>query len=257
MTEFSGEFDHTADEQAQSLPEYEYKKPRHTARNAAISLSLATIAALGVGYAASTPTGSINREAAFNFNDRNDQMSSLAMGLTGSLVRVSCDDALLEREGGLKITVDGQDYPVRGRVYPFGISENSFAIAPPVMVLREEICDTILDDTNKLPEIKQVGAARVTHYEAPIEFARAVVTLLHEREHTFQVFNEAAANCYAYQKLPAALAVLGMNTEHIPIVTRGLLNDMSSDAYPSSYYSSECRDGGLLDLDISDTYLQQ
>jgi hypothetical protein len=77
--------------------------------------------------------------------------------------------------------------------------------------------------------------------------AHAVQALAHESEHAAGVRSEAAAECYAVQRLPAAASVLGV----APAYARALQRAYWERGYPrepDEYRSADCADGRGLDL---------
>ncbi len=77
----------------------------------------------------------------------------------------------------------------------------------------------------------------------------AVQVLAHEAMHVRGIVNEAAAECYAMQVFASVAERLGVPTTR----AREMASDYWRDVYPqrppeSAYRSSECRDGGALDL---------
>lgn len=230
-----------------------FRKTRLAKFLATLTLSAAA-AGGGYAYYRYVPAANITAEAAFSDTPLNNEMSELAAIATETHMRVACDDDLLEKGGGLVSVVDGTEYKTNGRVHPLPILIGQVAL--PVTILREEVCTTLQNKQNLLPEVDESGPARTTKYEGPQLFANALVTLLHEKEHAVsQVFNEAAANCYAYQKLPEALKRVGMDPEIVPIVARAVTSKNVPPTQPPEYYSPECKPGGTYDLGISEYYL--
>jgi hypothetical protein len=77
--------------------------------------------------------------------------------------------------------------------------------------------------------------------------ASAIKTYAHELEHADGIENEATAECYAYQSVEEVARALGSS----PARGRRLAAVAWKEIYPSmpaAFRSSECRDGGSLDL---------
>jgi hypothetical protein len=77
--------------------------------------------------------------------------------------------------------------------------------------------------------------------------AWAITTFAHELEHARGVENEATADCYAYQSVEEVARALGSS----PARARRLAAVAWKEIYPympPAFRSSECRDGGALDL---------
>jgi hypothetical protein len=74
----------------------------------------------------------------------------------------------------------------------------------------------------------------------------ALVTVAHEAEHLHGIANEAVAECYAIQRAPSVARALHIDAGYAALAVR-----MYWDAYPErppAYRSTECYDGGPLDL---------
>jgi hypothetical protein len=81
-------------------------------------------------------------------------------------------------------------------------------------------------------------------------FAWSVKVLAHEVQHLRGIDNEARADCYGLQEMPAAGRGLGLGGE----AARSLVEYAWLHIYPrvrGEYWSAECRDGGELDLNPS------
>lgn len=173
-------------------------------------------------------------------------MSDLLSLLTGMPARVNCDSSIVkagQAEGEYHI----------GHVTPLSFFDVPFA--PPVTTVRNNECDRInmFLQTTKPHEFS--GAAYETVYDRRAEqFVGSIAVLLHEAEHMRQVRNEAAATCYAVQKMPGALQKLGMTQSDIDKYAPEALKDKVLRFHPE-YISIECRPGGDLDIGVSDLYL--
>jgi hypothetical protein len=77
----------------------------------------------------------------------------------------------------------------------------------------------------------------------------AIVTLAHEQQHVDGESDEATAQCYAYQKAATTSRKLGLPdnvARHVALVVNG------SIIQPRRYRTSQCHDGGRLDLRLAD-----
>jgi hypothetical protein len=207
--------------------------------------------ALGTGIV-NAPSIQHNFEAATDLSDRNNDMSDLATEIAGIPLRVDCDDAPLDKRGN--ILEDGVTYTVQGQVTSFLIPYTLGTIAPPVMTVRESICDDILTFDTTPPTTDTQDPAYFDYLFEAQQFAGDVGVVLHEAEHNKQIFNEAEANCYSYQKLPGALVQLGMDPQFAEEVS--LRAAVDEERYSTDeYISEECMPGGEYDLAISPVYL--
>jgi hypothetical protein len=77
--------------------------------------------------------------------------------------------------------------------------------------------------------------------------ARALHVLMHESFHLVGIRNEAAADCYAFQRVELAATRLGAEPVEAQALAARAYVDRQETA-PPDYRSSECRDGGALDL---------
>ena len=192
-----------------------------------------------------------NVRAATTFNTENDRVSEIASKLNGSDVRVDCNTAALNNvevksETGRPLEVEGVVNSLNFLVSP---------VALPVITLREQVCQKIISfdistDTSSFSDQEEF------QYEQNLsDYATSLSILLHEEEHTHQVFSESAATCYAFQKLPAALAKLGMRKDAAQVIAQNTADRVAPMLEPS-YLSEECRPGGAMDLRISETYIR-
>jgi hypothetical protein len=78
--------------------------------------------------------------------------------------------------------------------------------------------------------------------------ARALHVLAHESAHLAGVRDEAAADCYGLQRTAVVAEELGADSAEAERLARIALEERAITA-PPDYRSSECRDGGALDLD--------
>lgn len=93
---------------------------------------------------------------------------------------------------------------------------------------------------NRLVAVRRAKIALEQH-------ASAIQTFAHEVEHARGIENEATADCYAYQSVEALAHALGSS----PARARRLAAVAWKEIYPympPAFHSSECRDGGSLDL---------
>lgn len=207
--------------------------------------------AIGTGII-NAPSIQHNFEAAADLSDRNNDMSDLASEIAGMPLRVDCDDAPLDEHGG--ILEDGVAYTVQGQVTSFIIPYTLGTIAPPVMTVRESICDNVLAFDSTPPTTNTQDPAYFDYVFEAQQFASNIGVVLHEAEHNKQIFNEAEANCYSYQKLPGTLEQLGMDPQLAEDVS--LRAAVDEERYSTDeYISEECAPGGEYDLAISSVYL--
>jgi hypothetical protein len=78
--------------------------------------------------------------------------------------------------------------------------------------------------------------------------ARALHVLAHESSHLAGVRDEAAADCYGLQRTAFVAESLGADPAEAQRLARLALAERTLTA-PADYRSSECHDGGALDLD--------
>jgi hypothetical protein len=82
--------------------------------------------------------------------------------------------------------------------------------------------------------------------------ARALHVLAHESSHLAGVRDEAAADCYGLQRTAFVAESLGADPAEAERLARLALDERAITA-PADYRSSECHDGGALDLDPAST----
>ncbi len=82
------------------------------------------------------------------------------------------------------------------------------------------------------------------------EVARALHVLAHESSHLAGVRDEAAADCYGLQRTAFVAESLGADPAEAQRLARLALAERALTA-PTDYRSSECHDGGALDLDLT------
>ena len=78
--------------------------------------------------------------------------------------------------------------------------------------------------------------------------ARALHVLAHESSHLAGVRNEAAADCYGLQRTAFVAGSLGADPAEAERLARLAVAERALTA-PTDYRSTECRNGGSLDLD--------
>lgn len=231
---------------------------RRTRRRVLGATALTAVALAGLGgalYYNHVPNAQTNVTALTTESEASERVSELTSKFTGSPIRVSCDDELLQSTGGLSTTVNGVEYTTRGRVYPLPLGVLQVSVS--ITVVSEQVCADVLAPANYEPEIEASGAVKTKHFEGIKNLARAVATLLHEKEHTMQVLDEAQANCYAYQKLPGALIQLSIPADTSTMIADYITNEASEGVYPPHYYTSKCVEGGEYDLQLGGPYLQK
>lgn len=159
----------------------------------------------------------------------NDTTSSFASELLGKEVEVLCKPSLDQDAPG-----DGQTLGYV-HTYIIGLPGLTESLHSSVIHMRTDICDSAVRtkfDSNK-----------VTYRVSP----QSIAILAHENEHLLGIENEAAATCYAAQKVPAYLENIGA-TEANAISVGHLVADYMHENLHPSYLSSECRDEGKLDI---------
>ncbi len=218
------------------------------------SLSVAALTgSLGIGFGAAAtlivvnaPTFFENVEASQAFTPSNNEVSEIISGLSGMELRVDCNDDQMEE--------DSQDsnFTTYGQVRPYYLPTGY--VSPPVMTVRESVCDAVLNYNPELTPDDVYSEAFLNQYGEATYYAESIGILLHEAEHNNQVHEEDAATCYSYQKLPGALEKLGMSKAAAITIAQGSSMTMAG-RLKDNYLSDECREGGELDLAISDVYI--
>jgi hypothetical protein len=99
-------------------------------------------------------------------------------------------------------------------------------------------CAGLVDLTYRSPRPQQGRAF--------VRIALGVDTLAHESMHRRGFRNEAVTECYAVQLVYKTAKALGATSTYAAAVSREAW--AAYPAHPSNYFSSECRDGGKLDL---------
>lgn len=191
-----------------------------------------------------------NAKSAFADSDLNNEVSVIASEILDKPTRVDCNDEPLGDSGAY--LENGNNYTVKGQVRPFNFI--FAAVAPPVMTLRESLCDHIVSHSPGAAEPDIDSPLYPEYYFATRDYTDAIGVVLHEGEHTMQVFDEAEATCYSYQKLPGALEELGMSEENALEAASDSEFSLSGRLM-EGYLSDECRPGGAFDLDIGGVYM--
>lgn len=75
----------------------------------------------------------------------------------------------------------------------------------------------------------------------------AIQTLAHEEQHVDGIVDEGTADCYAFQRAPAAAKAIGVDPGAAPFVARVVT---SSYDRPAEYHDARCHAGGGLDLGL-------
>jgi hypothetical protein len=104
-------------------------------------------------------------------------------------------------------------------------------------------------DVELSPEVcSQLDALRYGHTRPrpTLRLANAVDVLAHETFHTAGVTDEATTECYAIQSVAWVARQLGAPRSFALTLAREEWADYGDE--PAGYASSECRDGGTLDL---------
>lgn len=87
-----------------------------------------------------------------------------------------------------------------------------------------------------------------TGVDEDLRVARALHVLAHESSHLAGIRDEAAADCYGLQRTAFVAESLGADPVQAERLARLALAERAVTA-PADYRSSECHDGGALDLD--------
>jgi hypothetical protein len=91
------------------------------------------------------------------------------------------------------------------------------------------------------------NGAPVWHDASPDALSWSVETLAHEAQHVAGVVSEAEAECYGMQTTPRAALLLGRTAEEGRYLAAVYLKHWYARLKPP-YSSSDCRNGGPLDL---------
>lgn len=83
-------------------------------------------------------------------------------------------------------------------------------------------------------------------------FALAILTLAHEAMHLGGVFDEDAAECSGLQWMPYVAEQLGATPDDARVIVRYALDKIYPQAQGTEYWSSDCREGGPMDLTPGD-----
>ena len=106
-------------------------------------------------------------------------------------------------------------------------------------------------DEETCSELDRFAEGKTRHGEEA-EIARALHVLAHESSHLAGVRDEAAADCYGLQRTAFVAENLGADPVQARRLARLALAERAITA-PTDYRSSECHDGGALDLDRAST----
>lgn len=107
----------------------------------------------------------------------------------------------------------------------------------PVIILQTEVCQAF-DEYADLPEKSRLNSGHV----------QSLLTITHEAIHVTGVKDEATADCYALQNIKKTASSVGATSADAHFLQR-LAADLQITTSDPEYLSSECRDGGSLDLD--------
>lgn len=249
-------------------------QPRHVAHHSVeateSTLSIKRAAARGFGATVGYTLASLALAAPFvshGFNQNvaaaataepaDIQMSQFASELVGKRVWVDCNDtAIAQTQSALQGSDTGTETSrLEGYVKP--LQYGPVAYLPPVMTLRESICQTVLNFNATTADPTLTDTAYATYVAGHgFSYMQDIATILHEAEHTNQVWNEAQASCNAYQKLPEALGRLGIGISGDDATRFAQIGaEYYAEVAPDEYTSDECAPGGAYDLGISDVYV--
>jgi hypothetical protein len=101
-------------------------------------------------------------------------------------------------------------------------------------------------DEETCSELERFAEGKVGPSEQ-LKVAHALHVLAHESSHLAGVRNEAAADCFGLQRTAFVAEGLGADPVHAERLARLALVERTVTA-PADYRSSECHDGGALDL---------
>ncbi len=228
------------------------EKKAHTKRLATNAIAMTVGSILGVGAVIGVGNSSAithTIESATSFTEQNNAVSDIATELTGIPIRVDCHDDEVTRTTLYK---DGEPYSISGYVRPLDMLVTTYS--PPVMTLKESICDTITSFDPTSFTSRMGSDDYYTYWQESLTYADAIGVVLHESEHIRQISDEAEATCYSYQKLPEALAKLGMD-QTTALDVASVSATIKPTKVPSEYLSEQCQPGGEYDLGISDVYV--
>jgi hypothetical protein len=106
-------------------------------------------------------------------------------------------------------------------------------------------------DEETCSELERFAEGKTGQSEQP-KVARALHVLAHESSHLAGVRDEAAADCFGLQRTAFVAESLGADPAEAQRLARLALAERAITA-PPDYRSSECHDGGALDLDRAST----
>lgn len=164
--------------------------------------------------------------------------SQFASHLFDTTIKVSCEESLPPPKNGGETLgyVNTYEAMLPPSSHIFAKTQSN------VMHVRSDICE---------------GAAE-TNFDAtkgPQNIRLDTITILsHEYEHIKGVEDEAAATCYAGQHMPGYLIHMGLPTQTAVGIAQQA-NQYATGALADNYFSLECRDNGLLDIDAFPTFV--
>ena len=151
------------------------------------------------------------------------RLANIASDIAGRDVDVHCP-GLLSRLAGVSAHAGTVFFDERGRPANF-------------TALDEETCS----------ELDRFARGK-TDRDEQAKVARALHVLAHESSHLAGVRDEATADCFGLQRTAFVAESLGADPADAQRLARLALADRAITA-PADYRSSECHDGGALDLD--------
>ena len=196
-------------------------------------------------------------KAATSKDPLNQELSQIATEISGHTTYIECNDEPLDTLASRIASPSGtgQAFIIDGAVtslrLPFGK-----AYAPPVATLRDTICHDIIEYNPQPPSVAVDSPEYAQYKHDTVTYAFRLAELIHEIQHTEQISNEAQANCYAYQKLPAALKREGVDPSLVEYADHEAAAQ-DGTVSPDTYLSPECTPHGQYDLGISDIYLKR
>jgi len=212
--------------------------------------------AIAFGGAVLTMTGVLNGYAAFAYHQRHQEaekgdtklspdISSVASQMAGKSIEVHCGNEVFSELG--------DDHVVR----TIGFVEPHRAVIPFIGVrvvapsndiyLRQPVCRRIFESTDG----ERSGSFQ--DVRSLPESAYMLQVLSHEIEHTNGTYDEAEAECHAFQNLPDRMRLLGFDEVDISNAVTAV-EVLQEDRLSDAYRSAECTQGGAYDLAIEGPY---
>lgn len=161
-------------------------------------------------------------------------VSELATETAGRELTVYCNDPILEN-----LSAESNEYYDTNSFVQGVVSRD----IRDTIILRENLCDIL-----EMPDVNSdIGSS--------INYTHASYTLLHEIEHIYGEYNEAAATCYAGQKLEDFVGNK-LTPDTSRIATEAVVQWLPT-VLSDEYLSEECKDNGELDIDEASHFIAQ